>query len=119
MSNTDRTGGEEPREGENDTSPQHVVAISVLPVSVSLRAPMVGGGGAKIAYSNHDLGLVGIPMETPITFTLGDKESEEQAIRIMAGTLDVVARAVVMAFQRQVDRQVRYDPTRPSPPASL
>lgn len=119
MSNSDRNGSEGPREGENNTSPKRVIAISVLPVSVSMRAPMVDGSGGKVAYSNHDLGLVGIPMETPITFTLGDKESEEQAILVMVASLDVVARAVAMAFQRQVDRQVRSDPTRPSPPKKL
>ena len=121
MSSTDQNSSEETGEGQTSeeqegTPSEYVINIGVLPVSVSLRAPMPDGGGGRIAYSNHDVGFASVPMETPITFTLGDQASEEHAIKVMAAVLNVVARSVVMAFQKQTDRLVRHDPTRPSPP---
>lgn len=116
MSDKKQDGG---GDGEATAPPERIVSISVLPVSVSMRAPMVDGSGGKIAYSNHDVGITAVPLATPIEFTVGDKASEDQAVNLMLAAINVVARAVAVGFQNQTDRLVRHDPTRPSPPKRL
>lgn len=81
-----------------------VVEVSYVPVRVAMKAPLPTGRGGAISYSNHEMGMERVNLDTPLKFILGDEESMAAAVREMAEIASVVSEAVQVAFFAQLDR---------------
>jgi hypothetical protein len=99
------------------------VVIASIPAISRLQAPLPDGFGGTLSYSQHEVAVSGVELETPITFTIGDPGSELEAEKAIAAVVRVVSRGVMAAFAEQVDvihgfmaQRGGYRPSRPKAP---
>lgn len=81
-----------------------VVRVTTIPAHVFFEGPIPDGSRGTVSYSNHELGIKDLILETPLEFEIGDEASEAIFLETLTSMISLVSMATQKAFLEQLDR---------------